>query len=136
VNRQELAVYASRSQRYPEDLALRFELGVRLRRDANYREAISAFDAARQDPARRALATLEMGECYQQLKQYAKALKCYQSAADDGDAGSDVKNLALYRGGVLAAALKNVETAREMLAELVENDPTYRDAASRLDKLP
>jgi tetratricopeptide (TPR) repeat protein len=135
VNRQELAVFTARSQRYPEDLAVRFELGVRLRREANYREAITAFEAARQEPARRSLATLEMGECFQQLKQYANALKCYQSAAADADPDSDVQKLALYRGGVLASALKNLEVAKEMLVDLVERDPDYRDAAPRLDKL-
>jgi tetratricopeptide (TPR) repeat protein len=135
VNRQELAIFAARSERYPEDLGVRFELGVRLRREAKYREAIAAFEAARQDAARRALATLEMGECFQQLKQYVKALKCYQSAATDAAPNSDVQKLALYRGGVLASALKNLEVAREMLTELVELAPDYRDAAPRLDKL-
>ncbi len=135
VNRQELAIFAARSERYPEDLAVRFELGVRLRREAKYREAIGAFEAARQDATRRALATLEMGECFQQLKQYVKALKCYQSAGADATPNSDVQKLALYRGGVLASALKNLEVAREMLTELVELDPDYRDVAPRLDKL-
>ena len=135
LNRQELAVYMARSERFPQDLAVRFELGVRLRREGNYREAIAAFDAARGDRTHRALATLEMGECYQQLKQYVNALKCYQSAAHEAEAASDVQKLALYRGGVLASALKNLPTARSLLGQLVDMDPGFRDAGPRLDKL-
>ncbi len=135
LNRQELAVYTVRSERFPQDLSVRFELGVRLRREGNYREAIAAFDAARGDRTQRALATLEMGECYQQLKQYVNALKCYQSAATESEAGGDVQKLALYRGGVLASALKNLPTARSLLGQLVEMDPGFRDAGPRLDKL-
>ncbi len=135
VNRQELAIYTARSQRLPEDLSVQFELGVRLRREGNYGEAVRAFDVARQDPSRQALATLEMGECRQQLKQYVKALQCYQSAAEEASDGSDLQKLALYRGGVLASALKNQETARNLLTQLTDQDPGYRDAASRLDKL-
>ena len=135
LNRQELAVYAARSERFPEDLAVRFELGVRLRREGNYQEAIASFEAARADRPRRALATLEMGECLQQLKRYVKALKCYQSAAAEAEPGADLQKLALYRGGVLASALKNLEVARDLLAQLVALDPAYRDASPRLDKL-
>jgi hypothetical protein len=43
--------------------------------------------------------------------------------------------LALYRGGVLAAALKKFENAEKYLTELVEKVPDYKDAAARLDKV-
>ncbi len=135
LNRQELAVLASRSERYPQDLALRYELGLRLKRESNYREALKSFEAARNAPELRAPSTLEMGECYQQLKQYSQALKCYQSAISHSTPPADIHHLALYRGGVLAMALKNLEVAHDCLAALVKSDPSYRDAAARLDKL-
>lgn len=135
LNRQELAVLASRSERYPQDLALRFELGLRLKREGNYREGLKAFETARNAPELRANATLEMGECYQQLKQYSQSLKCYQAAISLSTPPSDIHHLALYRGGVLAMALKNLEVAHDCLAALVKSDASYRDAAARLDKV-
>ena len=76
-----------------------------------------------------------MGECFQHLKQYGNAMKCYQSAASAAPPESDLGKLTLYRAGVLAAALKNVESAEKHLSKLVQVDPHFRDAATRLDKL-
>jgi tetratricopeptide (TPR) repeat protein len=135
LNRQELMVLSSRCDRYPQDLTLRYELGTRLKRESNFREALQAFDAARGEPALRAAATLELGECYQQLKQYSNALKCYQAAVSAATAHSETHKLALYRAAVLATALKSIDLAREMFTQLIQLDPHYRDAAARLDKL-
>jgi tetratricopeptide (TPR) repeat protein len=135
LNRQELHVLVQRTDRYPQNLQLKYELGIRLKRDGNFQQARHAFEASRNEPDLRAAATLEMGECFQQLKQYGNAIKCYQAAATDADDGSPTHLLALYRTGVLAAALKNLETAAEAWETLLRWDPDYRDAAARLDKL-
>ncbi|MDG2380141.1 MAG: hypothetical protein P8N76_00565 [Pirellulaceae bacterium] len=135
LNRQELLIYNGRCERFPDDLALRSELGVRLRRDGNFREAIKAFEMARNDANLRAAATLEMGECFQHLKRYGNAMKCYQSSSTDQTAKPEVRKLALYRAAVLATALKNLEAATGYLEKVIELDPDYRDARPRLDKL-
>jgi tetratricopeptide (TPR) repeat protein len=135
LNRQELLVLTQRTDRYPNDLHLKFELGVRLKREGNYFEARQAFEAARADPHLRAAATLEMGEAFQHLKQYGNAMKCYDVAVAEATQGSQTHLLALYRIGVLGAALKNLEAAAEALEQLIRLAPDYRDAADRLDKL-
>jgi tetratricopeptide (TPR) repeat protein len=135
LNRQELQVFAARCDRYPENLNLKFELGVRLKREANYAQARQAFEAARESASLRPAATLEMGECLQQLKQYGNAMKCYQAAATQAPSGSPTHLLALYRTGVLATALKNPEAAVAALEQLVSLVPDFRDAQARLDKL-
>jgi tetratricopeptide (TPR) repeat protein len=77
-----------------------------------------------------------MGECWQKLKQYAKAIKCYQFAIQKStDLDGDRQKMALYRGAVLATALKQADQARQWLTQLVQLDPHFKDAASRLDKL-
>jgi len=135
LNRQELLIYNARSERFPDDLSLRYELGIRLKREGNFREAIESFKAVRGDESRCTVATLEMGECFQHLKQYGNAMKCYQATVGDSRVEPEVLKLALYRAGVLAAALKDVDAARKFLQNLVEMDGSYRDAALRLDKL-
>lgn len=136
LNRLELDIYGKRCQRYPERHQLRFELGVRLRRAGNYLEAIKSFDVARKDEHCLVAATLEMGECWQQLKQYSKAMKCYKVAVKEStELDGDRQKLALYRGAVLAAALKQPDQARQWFSELIQLDPDFKDAAARLDKL-
>ena len=135
LNRQEIQIFSARCERYPDDLSLKYELAVRLKRDGNHRAARQSFEAARSDPALRASATLELGECFQQLKQYANAIKCYQAASRAAEEGSETHHLALYRLGVLATALKNLETAEDALDQLVKINPSFRDAQDRLDKV-
>ena len=136
LNRLELDIYEKRCQRYPERHRLRYDLGVRLRRSGNFLEAIKAYEVARQDESSRVAATLEMGECWQQLKQYSKALKCYQAAISEStELDGDRQKLALYRGAVLAAAVKKPDWARKWFQQLLELDSDFKDAAARLDKL-
>ena len=136
LNRLELEIYQKRCVRYPDKLRLRYDLALRLRRAGNYLEAIKSYDEARMDDAYKVAATLEMGECWQQLKQYSKAMKCYEAAIKQStDLDGDRRKLALYRGGVLAAALKEPEKARDWFAQLVELDASFKDASARLDKL-
>jgi tetratricopeptide (TPR) repeat protein len=135
LNRQELMVLGNRVDRYPLDLQLKYELGIRLKREGKHQQAREAFEAARAEPALRAPATLEMGESFQHLKQYGNAIECYQSAATAAEPASPTQLFALYRIGVLAAALKNLEAAEAALRKLIELAPDYRDAQARLDKL-
>ena len=136
LNRLELDIYQKRCKRYPDRLRYRYDLALRLRRAGNYLEAIKSYDEARKDPNCLVAATLEMGECWQQLKQYSKAMKCYEAAIEKStELDGDRQKLSLYRGAVLAAALKKPEDAKGWLKELLKLDPDFKDAAARLDKL-
>ncbi len=137
VGRYEVEVYDRRSQRYPEDLELKYQLGVRLKRAGNVRAALEFLEVGSQLPERSAHAVLEMGECLQRLKKYSESLECYERAAElSGQAGqAEVEKLAAYRAGILASGLGNDRAAEDWLSRLLELDPNFRDAASRLDKI-
>ena len=136
LNRLELDIYQQRSQRFPEKLRFHYELGVRLRRAGNFLQAVKCYDLARKDAHCQVAATLEMGECWQQLKQYSKALDCFKAAIEaSSDVDGDRQKRALYRGAILSAALKQNDEARSWFQQLLDLDPTYKDAAARLDKL-
>jgi tetratricopeptide (TPR) repeat protein len=134
LNRLELEVFDARCQRYPEEPGLKYELGVRLKRAGNYTEAINYLTQGQADPRHRAAATLELGECFQQLRQYTKALEHYVTAAGSAEEDPERRKLALYRAGVLAHGLKDAASAVKYLSQLVEMDAQYKDAADRLDK--
>lgn len=135
VNRLELEIFAARAERYPQDLAVKFELAVRLKRGQNFAEALKQFDLAREAPEKEALALLEAGECLQHLKGYEKALKCYAKAAEAAEEDEECRKLALYRAGVLATGMKRFDDAQTLLRRLAKLEPGYKDVQSRLDKL-
>ncbi|MCI0492466.1 MAG: hypothetical protein L0Z07_05985 [Planctomycetes bacterium] len=135
-NQAEMEVFAARSSRDPGNLLLKYELGLRCKRAGKYREAIQAFQAARDDMRHKALVQLHLGESFQHIRQFKLALSSYEAAIEATDAMQpDSKKLALYRAGVLAAELGERERAEKYLTELAAIDFGYRDVADRLDKL-
>jgi len=135
-NHVELEIYAARVAREPGSLMLKYELGLRLKRAGKFKEAISAFQAARDEARHKALVQVHLGESFQHIRQFKLALASYEAAVEAADTMEpDVQKLALYRAGVLAAELKEVERAEKYLTELAAIDFGYRDVADRLDKL-
>jgi tetratricopeptide (TPR) repeat protein len=135
-NQVELEIYAARAARDPNNLLLQFELGMRFKRAGKYREAIQAFQIARDDARHRAETQLQLGESFQHIRQFKLALASYEAAIEAADTQQpDVKKLSLYRAGVLSAEFKDVDRAEKYLTELAAIDFGYRDVADRLDKL-
>jgi tetratricopeptide (TPR) repeat protein len=135
-NQMELEVYAARSARTPGNPLLQFELGLRLKRAGKFKEAIQALQAARDDSKRQAQVQLNLGECFQQIRQFSLAASSYAAAVEAAtDADLETRKLALYRAGNLAIELKELDRAEKYLTTLAAIDFGYRDVADRLDKL-
>ena len=135
-NQAELEVYAARAARNPGNLLLQYELGLRCKRAGKFKEAIQAFQAARDDLRHKALVQLHLGESFQHIRQFRLALASYEAAVEAADSMQlDTKKLALYRAGVLAAELNDRDRAEKHLTQLAAIDFGYKDVADRLDKL-
>ena len=134
--KQEIDVYAARCARYPENLIWKFELATRLKAAGNHLEAIRHYQEVVNDPRRKGAVSLELGECFQKIKQYQLAMQSYQVAVEClTDRELDLRKRALYRAGVLATGLEDPDSARKYLSTLAALDFNYRDVAQRLDKL-
>jgi tetratricopeptide (TPR) repeat protein len=135
-NQAELEVYAARAARNPGNSLLQYELGLRCKRAGKFKEAIQAFQAARDESRQKAQVELHLGESFQYIKQFKLALSSYEAAVQAADTSQpDTKKLALYRAGVLALELNDRERAEKHLTQLAAIDFGYRDVAERLDKL-
>jgi tetratricopeptide (TPR) repeat protein len=136
--RAELAFFTVRTERHPANMELKYQLGVRLRRLGNSAEAIKVFAQSLESEPVRALSLLEMGECHQRLKQYAKASEAYQQAivAAQLPGQLEVKKHGLYRAANLAVGLRDFSLAERLYGELLGLDPAFKDARDRLDKIP
>lgn len=136
LNRLEMDVYRSRAERYPTNLNYKYELGMRLKAAGQFSDAIQMLQLARGDSKRKAQVHVDLGECFQHIKQWKLALSNYEEAVSSiSDRSSDVGKLALYRAGVIAFHQKNRELAEKYLTELAGIDFGYRDVAKWLDKL-
>jgi tetratricopeptide (TPR) repeat protein len=135
-NQVELEVYATRVDREPGNARMHFELAMRLKKAGKIKQAITSFQTARTDPKRKALVLVELGECFQKIEQYKLALSHYEQALEACDpADEETRKLGLYRAGVLATGLRELDRAERHLAELAGMDFGYRDVSDRLDKV-
>jgi len=115
---------------------MQFELAMRLKKAGKVKQAITAFQAARTDPKRRALVLVELGECFQKIEQYKLALSHYEQALEVCEPqDTETRKLGLYRAGVLATGLRELDRADRHLSELAGMDFGYRDVSDRLDKV-
>ncbi|HZZ28424.1 MAG TPA: hypothetical protein VFE46_10520, partial [Pirellulales bacterium] len=111
LNNQELEVYRKRVDRYPTNTHWKFEVGVRLKKTGNHAEAIKMLQNARNDPKHRGMVLLDLGECFQYIKQYKLAKQHYvQAVSAIPDKEIEHRKKALYRAGVLAMALAGQES--------------------------
>jgi len=133
---KEVEVYKHRVERYPNNLIFRFELGYRYMKTRRYAEAIRELQIAQNDPRRKGLSFLVLGECFQQIKQYPLALKHYEAAIQEiPDREAENKRRALYLAGRLALHLRDFPVAEKHLTALAALDFTYKDVSQLLDKL-
>jgi tetratricopeptide (TPR) repeat protein len=101
---------------------------------------------ARSDPKHRGIVLLDLGECFQQIKQYRLAKEHYAQAVEAmPEKEVESRKKALYRAGVLAMGLSEVEKgtinetelndAEKFLTQLAALDFGYKDVSDRLDKI-
>jgi len=134
--RQELEIFGARTSRYPENLTWKYELALRLKAAGKFPEAIRHFQEALKDVRRKGAISLELGECFQSIKQYPLAMQNYEAAVEAlTDREAELRKRALYRAGVLAAGLKDLDAAQKHLSAVAGLDYGYRDVAERPDKL-
>jgi len=133
---KELTVYQQRCERYPNNLGFHYDLGLRYQLNKQYKEAIKEFQIAQNDPRRKGVCMLALGQCFQRIKQNRLAMTHYGAAiAEIPDRDADNKKLSLYLAGRMALHLKDLDTSEKHLAQLAAMDFTYKDVSDLLDKI-
>ncbi len=136
LRQKELHFYQVRSERYPNDLRFKFDLAQRYQMVGDHNEAIKQYQQARNDPRRRGVCMLYLGQCFQKIKQYRLAMSHYDSAIEEiPDRDAENKKDSLYLAGKMAMGLKDARRALKYLTRLAEMDFTYKDVSDLLDKL-
>ena len=131
-----LEIYQGRIERFPANLAFRFELGQQYKVLGQIGEAIKEFQNARNDARRKGVCLLQLGECFQAIKQYRLAMDHYESAIEEiPDRDADSKKAALYKAGKLALGLNDLAKAEKHLGVVASMDFSYRDVSVLLDKI-
>lgn len=133
----EIDIFHQRIAREPDDLALRYELGWRLKRAGRLADARPHLEVALQNESSRPLAAMELASYFLQSGQPAEALRHYRiaaaAAAHAGDAAAQAK--ALFQAGELAARQQLGRLARRYIGELLRVEPSHRAGTALLETL-
>jgi Tetratricopeptide repeat len=139
----ELEEFGDRVRNYPTDLKLKFQLGQRMFAFKKYDEAISLFQAAKNDPKSKGMCADLLGQCYLAKGWLDEAIDTLKKGKDDHPLHDDKLGLDMrYR---LMDALeqrarknKNTEDARDAQAiasEILQININYKDIRQRGDTL-
>jgi tetratricopeptide (TPR) repeat protein len=137
-NRLEIEIWNLRAERLPATAEVRVELARRLKRIGNFSGAIQRLAEAQKLSPGNPEMLIVMGECWQHLRQFDKALHFYEQAVARSKSlapTDEVRKLAGYRAGALSAALGQADPAIGFFESVVAADPEFKDARERLDKL-
>ena len=118
----------------PTHTGHRYNYGVVLRKDRQAKEAIAEFQIAKADSERAGDCLLELGRCFQMLKQYELAMIHYHEAVQTLVSGENKKK-ALYYAMKLAFALEQYTQAKEYGHQLAAIDFAYRDLGEALEQI-
>ena len=134
---RELEVLARRVERYPADMRLKFELGLRYIADKRHQMAIPMFQASRMDPRVKADALVNLGKCFIADKQHSLAERQFVQSIPEikFDEKPDLFKEMYYFLGRVREQQGNIEGAIEAYQEVLAVDYNYRDIQDRLRKL-
>jgi tetratricopeptide (TPR) repeat protein len=134
--KKELEYYKRKCERFPGDLFFRYELGIRYMLNKQFNDAIRELQSSRNDPRRKGVCFLALGQCFQSIHQYRLALDHYEKAISElSEREIDNKKEAFRLAGRLALSLADLDRAEKHLSSLAALDFTYKETSALLDKL-
>lgn len=128
-----LADCRARVEKYPTDLAIRFELGELWFRTGRLTEAIQELQKAQAHPNRRLPAMALLAKCFARRGMNDLAARTLQTALREKPVFDDEKKDLVYELGVVLEKMGRAEEAVEQFKLIYETDIGYRDVSARVD---
>jgi tetratricopeptide (TPR) repeat protein len=122
-----------RVEKFPTDLAIRFEMGVLHFLAGKIGEAIQEFQKAQGNPHKRLAAMGYLAQCYAKRKMYDLAARTLQNAIKEKPVFDDEKKELTYNLGCVLESMGKKEEAIEQFKLIYELDISYKDVAAKVD---
>ena len=111
-----------------------FDYGILLQKNEQVKEAIAEFQIAKMEKSLEGNCLLELGRCFQMIRQYKLAMTHYQEAVSALELGESKKK-ALYLAMKLAFTLEDFGQAELFGHQLAAIDFSYRDLGDILEQI-
>jgi tetratricopeptide (TPR) repeat protein len=123
----------ARVDKYPTDLAIRFDLGLLLFNHGRISEAIPEFQKAENNPHKRLQAMLHSARCFAARNMNDMAARKLQTALKEKAAFDEERKELLYTLGCVLEKMGKAEEAMDQFKQIYEVDVGFRDVAKRVD---
>jgi tetratricopeptide (TPR) repeat protein len=135
INGRELDLYRRKADRYPTEMAHRFELGVRLLRAGQVDEAIRELQAARSDPRQHWRSLMYLAHCFKTRNNWRLAKRNFEECLQSLPPGeAATRKEVLFQLAQGSAEAGDLAAAVEMAHELANLDFAYKDIGRLLDE--
>lgn len=122
-----------RSERFPNDLEIRFELGQLYFETEQFSEAIKQFQKSQSHPHLRIRSLNFLGQCFARRGIHDLAVKTFRTAIEAKELFDEEKKELLYELGCALEQLGKPDEAIEAFKEIYAADIDYRDVAQKVD---
>lgn len=129
----QLAECQRRVEKFPTDLAIRFEMGALYFQAGKIGEAIQELQKAQGNPHKRIAAMNLLAQCFAKRKMHDLAAKTLQNAIKEKLVFDDEKKELIYNLGCVLEAMGNKEEAIEQFKLIYETDIGYKDVMAKVD---
>ncbi len=123
----------ARVDKYPTDLAIRFDLGLLYFNLGRITEAIPEFQKAENNPNKRLQAMLYSARCFASRNMNDMAARKLQNALKEKPGFDEERKELLYTLGVLLEKMGKKEEAMDQFKQIAEVDFGFKDVAARVD---
>jgi tetratricopeptide (TPR) repeat protein len=125
----------ARVARYPNDLKLRYDLGVLFVGTAMTNEAIQQFQLSQRSPKHRMRSLYYLALCFKQKQQYDLALEHLSKARLEIPGMDEIKKDVCYEMGLIYELLGKIPEAGECYKQVYQVDIGYKDVAARVENV-
>lgn len=123
---------ASRVERYPNDLHLRYELGLQYYTYGYYDEALEHLQLAQKSPKDRLWALYYLAMCFLAKDQIDMGIMQLETARDQLPMMDDLKKKVVYQLGACAEAQGDLEKAYQYYKDVYSTDVGFEDLSERM----
>jgi tetratricopeptide (TPR) repeat protein len=129
----QLAECQKRVEKFPTDLAIRYEMGVLYFQAGKIGEAIQELQKAQSNPHKRLAAMGYLAQCYGRRKMFDLAARTLQNAIKEKPVFDEEKKDLVYNLGLMLENMGKKEEAIEQFKIIYETDIGYKDVAAKVD---
>lgn len=129
----QVAECQKRVEKYPTDLAIRYEMGALYFQIGKIGEAIQEFQKSQGNPYKRLASMSYLAQCFAKRKMFDLAARTLQNAIKEKPTFDDEKKDLIYNLGVVLESMGKKEDAIEQFKQIYEMDAGYKDVSAKVE---